>query len=88
MGNDDRRSAGSAWRSRLTYVLVSMAAVSALIALPQGTAAPAGTALQLNGSSQYATLGTASQLRSAAFTVELWFKRTGAGVGTSTGDGG
>ena len=88
MGNDDRRSAGSAWRSRIAYVLVTMAAVSALIALPQGTAAPAGTALQLNGTNQYATLGTASQLRSAAFTVELWFKRTGAGIGTSTGTGG
>ncbi len=45
-------------------------------------------ALQLNGSSQYATLGSTSQLRSATFTVELWFKRTGAGVGTNTGTGG
>ncbi len=44
--------------------------------------------LQLNGSSQYATLGSASQLRSAAFTVELWFQRTGAGTPTSTGTGG
>ncbi len=48
----------------------------------------AGTALQFNGSSQYATLGTATQLRSATFTVELWFKRTGAGAGTGTGTGG
>ena len=31
--------------------------------------------------------GTAD-LRSATFTVEMWFKRTGAGVGTSTGTGG
>ena len=45
-------------------------------------------ALQLNGSSQYATLGSTSQLRSATFTVELWFKRTGAGLGTNTGNGG
>ena len=49
---------------------------------------PGNYALQLNGTSQYATLGTASQLRSAAFTVELWFKRTAAGIGTSTGSGG
>ena len=41
--------------------------------------APGATALQLNGTTQYATLGTASQLRSATFTLELWFKRTGAG---------
>ena len=52
------------------------------------TAASSNTALQLNGSSQYATLGTASDLRSATFTVEAWVKRTGAGVGTSTGTGG
>ena len=42
----------------------------------------------MNGSSQYATLGAASDLRSATFTVEMWVKRTGAGVGTSTGTGG
>ena len=37
---------------------------------------------------QYITLGSAAQLRSATFTVELWFQRTGTGVGTSTGTGG
>ena len=52
------------------------------------TATSSNTALQLNGSSQYATLGSASDLRSANFTVEMWVKRTGAGVGTSTGTGG
>ena len=52
------------------------------------TASASNTALQLNGSSQYATLGGSADLRSATFTVELWFKRTGAGVGTSTGTGG
>ena len=45
-------------------------------------------ALALNGSSQYATLGTTSDLRSATFTVELWFRRTGIGQTTSTGLGG
>ena len=40
------------------------------------------------GSSQYVTLGSASELRSATFTVELWFQRTGAGTPTSTGTGG
>ena len=45
-------------------------------------------ASRLNGSSQYATLGSASDLRSATFTIELWFKRTGTGAATSTGNGG
>ena len=40
------------------------------------------------GTAQYITLGSAAQLRSATFTVELWFQRTGTGVGTSTGTGG
>ncbi|HEY3311515.1 MAG TPA: LamG-like jellyroll fold domain-containing protein [Anaerolineales bacterium] len=51
-------------------------------------AAPAGTALSFSGSNQYAKLGSTTQLRSATFTVELWFKRTAAGVGTGTGSGG
>lgn len=51
-------------------------------------AAAGDAALQLNGSSQYATLGNATQLRTATFTLELWFKRTGTGVGVGTGTGG
>ena len=64
----------------VTSLLMTVAPVAVLAAGQQ--------ALQLNGSSQYATLGSTSQLRSATFTVELWFKRTGAGVATSTGSGG
>ena len=37
---------------------------------------------------QYATLGGLGQLRASSFTLELWLRRTGAGVGTSTGTGG
>ena len=55
----------------VTSLLMTVAPVAVLAAGQQ--------ALQLNGSSQYATLGSTSQLRSATFTVELWFKRTGAG---------
>ena len=55
-------------------------------------AAPAGTALQFNGSSQYVTFGssagTATGLGVQTFTIETWFKRTGTGVTTSTGTGG
>jgi hypothetical protein len=75
-----RRIARAAWRARVAYLVAALVGVSALIALPMGTAAVGGTALSLNGSSQYGTLGTASQLRSPTFTVELWFKRTGAGA--------
>ncbi|HYM53160.1 MAG TPA: LamG-like jellyroll fold domain-containing protein, partial [Candidatus Dormibacteraeota bacterium] len=53
-----------------------------------GFAAPASNvALQLNGSSQYGTVGTASQLRSPTFTLELWFRRTGAGIASANGTG-
>ena len=50
--------------------------------------AAAGSGLQLNGTSQYVTLGAAPALNTSDFTLELWFRRTGAGVGTSTGSGG
>ncbi len=78
--------------SSLVRGIVSLVVFSLVVALcatvPNGVAAAADHGLSLNGSSQYATLGAASDLRSATFTVELWFKRTGAGVGTSTGTGG
>src|SRR6266498_3296975 len=53
-----------------------------------GRADTAGTALQFNGSSQYVTFGAAPGLGAATFTLETWFKRTGAGIGTSTGSSG
>ena len=73
---------------RATVMLVAAIIVFGSFGAPAApvAASPGDTAVQLNGSNQYATLGTASQLRSATFTLELWFKRTGAGVGTSTGD--
>jgi hypothetical protein len=74
--------------SRLSQWIVILSMLFSSMGISPAKAAPAGTALQFNGSSQYATLGTASQLRSATFTVELWFKRTAAGVGTGTGSGG
>ena len=36
----------------------------------------------------YVTFGAAPGLATPQFTLETWFKRTGAGVGTSTGSGG
>src|SRR5215212_9932990 len=70
-------------------VLVAIAAML-LILLPAqlGSSAPPPSALQLNGSSQFVTFGAAPGLGAAQFTLETWFKRTGAGVGTTTGSGG
>src|SRR5262245_20612136 len=48
----------------------------------------AGTALSFNGTSQYVTMGPAPTLGASNLTIELWFKRTGAGATTSTGTGG
>src|SRR5207253_3624646 len=55
---------------------------------PTGTPGSAGTALDFDGSNDYVTFGPAAGLGTATFTVETWFKREGAGVGTSTGSGG
>ena len=84
----DRGRTRSARRTRIIYTVATIVGVAFLLGLPLGTAAIGGTALQLNGSSQYATLGASSDLQSPTFTLELWFKRTGAGVGTTTGTGG
>jgi len=57
----------------------------------EATATPdanAGSALEFNGSSQYVTFGPAPSLGTPMFTLETWFKRTGAGVGTNTGSSG
>ena len=72
---------------RLLVAAQTMLLVASMVAVAP-VAAAGNNALQLNGSSQYATLGTSSDLRSATFTIELWFKRTGTGVTTSTGSGG
>ena len=74
--------------SQLGRFFMILAMLFSLPGINPASAAPAGTALQFNGTSQYATVGSTSQLRSATFTVELWFKRTGAGAGTGTGSGG
>src|SRR6266508_3344906 len=75
---------------RVGIPVVLAIAAMLLILLPAqlGSSAPPPTALQLNGSSQYVTFGAAPGLGAAQFTLETWFKRTGAGVGTSTGTGG
>ena len=43
---------------------------------------------QLDGTNQYVTMGASPGSARPTFTLELWFKRTAAGLGTSTGNGG
>lgn len=62
------------------HLIVCVAVVCGL-----GAAAQGQTVLQFNGTNQYVTMGTASGLGATAFTIECWFKRTGAGAATSTG---
>jgi len=53
-------------------------------------AVPAGaqTGVQFDGTNDYVTFGSTTSLSVSTFTVECWFKRTGAGATTSTGTGG
>src|SRR5262245_38330118 len=64
--------------------LVALGLVASSMAFAQSQ-----RALQLDGSTQYVTFGKAYPLQASSFTVEIRFKRTGAGVTTSTsGTGG
>ena len=51
-------------------------------------AAHADASLSFDGTNDYVTMGAAPGLGSASFTLETWFRRSAAGVGTSTGSGG
>ena len=44
--------------------------------------------LRFYGTNGYATFGNPAALGLANFTIETWFRRDGAGVGTNTGSGG
>ncbi len=46
--------------------------------------ASAGAALAFDGVDDYVTFGVAPELAVTEFTVEVWFKKTGPGVSTST----
>ncbi len=49
---------------------------------------PAQNGLDLGAGGSYVTFGDPAKLDLATFTIETWFKRTGAGVANSTGTGG
>ncbi len=52
------------------------------------SAVQAQTGLQFDGSNDYVTFGDSASLKLSQFTLETWFKKTGNGVQTSTGNGG
>jgi hypothetical protein len=66
---------------------MAFAVAAAVIAFVSAPAA-ATTGVQTNGTNQYITFGRADSLGVARFTIEVWFRRLGAGVATSTGTGG
>ncbi len=59
-----------------------------LLALSAPALVQAGSALSFDGVKDYVTFGSTSALGATNFTIEVWFKRQGAGVSTSTGFGG
>lgn len=79
------------FRSPLRSVPLGLGALlgAGLSALGVGTVHANVSALDFaSPSSEYVTFGTAADLGQATFTLELWFRRDGAGVTTSSGSGG
>lgn len=48
----------------------------------------ASTGLRFGGTNAYASFGNPAPLQLSAFTIEMWLRRDGPGVGTNTGTGG
>src|SRR4030095_15390488 len=48
----------------------------------------AQAALSFDGTNDYVTFGNAPELGHPQFTLETWCKRTGTGIGNTTGSGG
>ena len=76
-------------RSRRTRkvwsITLTLAMVAAFLPLGFNAQAAGNKALQLNGTSQYATVGTNTSLRFTQFTLETWFNWTGGGDFADTG---
>lgn len=84
--------AGRCLRATGTFLVIGLIG---LVAFAGGAAAtPPDNALQFNepSGSQYVRFGavgpTTDALNAAQFTLEVWFRRTGAGVGTTTSSAG
>ena len=75
--------------SRRLASLVAFALVlTSAVATPKVAIAAADTALDLGSSGAYVTFGDPAKLGLAQFTIETWFKKTGAGTPNTTGGGG
>ena len=73
--------------TKSALVLAAFCLVQFLPWRPGSLAAPEFV-LQFDGVDDRVTFGAAPALGAPTFTLELWFMRTGPGVGTSTGTGG
>jgi hypothetical protein len=67
---------------------ILIGAMGTLILLLAGVPALAGTGVKFDGTNDYITFGQAPSLGASTFTLELWFRRDGTGVTTTTGTGG
>jgi acid phosphatase type 7 len=67
--------------SRTAFVVSTMALLTV-------RATAANSALSFDGANDYVTFGAAPPIGATTFTIETWFKRTGAGASASTGSGG
>ena len=69
-------------------MLVLLGLVLGVLCFASPAQAQTQQALQLDGTNDYVTFGTAPSLGASTFTLEVRFKRTATGVATSTGTGG
>ena len=63
-------------------------ALAGMFLLAAAPSAFAGSAVALDGVNDHVTFGPAPALGASTVTLETWFKRSAAGVATSTGSGG
>jgi hypothetical protein len=66
----------------------AVVALSLVCTLTMAGVSHAQTGVQCDGSNDYITFGSAPELGATAFTLELWFYKTGLSSVTSTGSGG
>ena len=90
-GERSTRGGTGAWirRWRELVIAASIVASGAVLAgSPALADAPVPDGLDLGDQGAYVTFGDPAKLDLSQFTFEAWFRRDGAGVGGTTGDGG
>ncbi|HEY7477043.1 MAG TPA: LamG-like jellyroll fold domain-containing protein, partial [Actinomycetota bacterium] len=85
-----RRHRPSTIRRSTLIAIASIATLAVMLPLAPAAVAAGNQAVQLDGTNDAIQLGAGggSPLGASTFTLELWFKRTGTGAATSTGNGG